>query len=56
MDLFIHLFTKGNWNKRLTLEQFVVILSEVEAALNTRPKTYLYEDFQSGFALTPAHG
>ena len=41
--------------KRLTLEQFVVILSEVEAVLNTRSLTYVYEDFESGFTLTPAH-
>ena len=43
---------KAIGTKRLTLEQFVVILSEVEAVLNTRPLTYVYEDFQS---VTPAH-
>ena len=41
--------------KRLTLEQFAVTLYEVEAVLNTRPLTHVYEDFESGFTLTPAH-
>ena len=41
--------------KRLTLEQFVVMLAEVEAVINTRPLTYVYEEFESGFSLTPAH-
>lgn len=46
---------KAIGTKRLTLEQFVVILTEVEAVLNTRPLTHVYEDFESGFTLTPAH-
>ena len=46
---------KAIGTKTLTLEQFVAILSEVEAFPNTKPLTYEYGDFQSGFALTPAH-
>ena len=46
---------KGIGVKRLTLDQFVVILAEVEAVVNTRPLTYVYDDFNSGFTLTPAH-
>ena len=37
------------------LEQFVVIFSEVEAVLNMKPLTYVYEGLQLRFALTPAH-
>ena len=31
------------------------MLVEIEAALNSRPLTYAYEDFEFGFTLTPAH-
>ena len=37
------------WDKLMTLTV------EVEAIINTRPLTYVYEDFKSGFVLTPAH-
>ena len=37
------------------MDQFIVLLSEVEAVINTRPLTYVYEEFESGFSLTPAH-
>ena len=46
---------KGIGQKRLTLEQLITILTEVEAIVNTRPLTYVYDEFDSGFTLTPAH-
>ena len=41
--------------RRLTLDHFVVILAQVEAIVNTRRLTYVYDDFDSDFTLTPAH-
>ena len=41
--------------KRLTLDQLVTILTEVEAIINTHPLRYVYDEFDSGFTLTPAH-
>ena len=32
-----------------------VLLIEVEAIVNTRPMTYIFEDFNSRFVLTPSH-
>ena len=49
------MFTESNWSKTFTLEQLVTLLTEIEAILNSRPLTYVYEDFESGFALTPSH-
>jgi len=43
---------KGIGRKRLTLDQFIVLLSEVEAVVNTRLLTYVYEEFESGFSLS----
>ena len=48
-------FRKGIGCKRLILNQFIVLLLEVEAVVNTRPLTYVYEELESGFSLTPAH-
>ena len=33
----------------------MTLLIEVEALINTRPLTYVYKEFESGFVLTPAH-
>ena len=41
--------------KHFTLEHLITLLTEIEAILNTRPLTYVYEDLESGFTLTPAH-
>ena len=30
-------------------------MTEVEVIINTRPLTYVYDEFDSGFTLTPAH-
>ena len=35
--------------------QFIVLLSEVKVVVNTRPLTFVYEELESGFSLTPAH-
>ena len=39
--------------KHYSLEQLVTLLAEIEAVLNSRPQTYVYEDLDSGFTLTP---
>ena len=41
--------------KYFSLEQLIIMLAEVEADLNSRALTYVYEDFKYGFTLTPAH-
>ena len=43
---------KGIGLRRLTLD---LTLSKAEAVVNTRPLTYVNEEFESGFSLTPAH-
>ena len=40
--------------KGFTLEQWITPLVEVEAVLNSRPLTYVYDDLDSGFVLTPS--
>ena len=30
-------------------------MCSIEATLNSRPLTYVYEEFESGFTLTPLH-
>ena len=40
----------------LTIDEMSTVLVEVEATLNNRPLTYLYDDSEGvSFALTPAH-
>ena len=46
---------KGMGNKILYWDKLMTLLSEVEAIINTRPLTYVYEELKSGFVLTPAH-
>ena len=46
---------KTTGRKHFILEQLSTLLAEIEAVLNSRPLTYVYEDFESGFVLTPSH-
>ena len=46
---------KATGRKHFTLEQLITLLTEIEAILNSRALTYVYEDFESGFTLTPSH-
>ena len=46
---------KSIGQKGLTLDQLITILAEVEGIVNTCPLTYVYDEFDSGFTLTPAH-
>ena len=46
---------KGMGRKVLHWDKLMTLIVEVEAIINTRPLTYVYEDIKSGFVLTPAH-
>ena len=46
---------KGIGRKLLSWDKLLTMVTEVEAIINTRPLTYVYGDFLSGFTLTPAH-
>ena len=39
----------------LTYEQFLTILKEVEAIINSRPLVYIDDDINSNISLTPSH-
>ena len=41
--------------KHFSVDQLITLSVEIEAILNSRPLTYVYEDIESGFTLTPAH-
>jgi len=46
---------KGVGRKLLYWDKLLTLLAEVEAVINTRPLTYIFEEFESGFVLTPTH-
>ena len=46
---------KSIGRKLLDWDELATLLTEIEAIINTRPLTYVFEDFESGFPLTPAH-
>jgi len=46
---------RGMGCKVLYWDKLATLLVEVEAIINSRPLTYVGEDFESGFVLTPTH-
>lgn len=46
---------KGGREKGIYTGTISNTMSEIEAVLNSWPLTYVYEDFESGFVLTPLH-
>ena len=46
---------KAIGRKLLDWDELAALLTEIEAIINTRPLTYVFEGFESGFPLTPAH-
>ncbi|XP_065891658.1 uncharacterized protein [Dysidea avara] len=46
---------KAMGQRRFTIDQLITILTEVEAIVNMRPLTYVYDEIYSDFTLTPAH-
>ena len=46
---------KALGRKMLRLDQLQTLIVEIEAIINTRPLTYVHDDFLSGIALTPAN-
>ena len=46
---------KGIGSKLLYWDKLLTLLAEVEAIINTRPLTFVCDDFELGFVLTPTH-
>ena len=46
---------KAMGHRRFTVEQLITILAEVEAIVNMRLLTYVYDKFDSGFTFNPIH-
>ena len=46
---------KGIGRKLLYWNKLLILLAEVKAIINTRPLTYVCDEFESGFVLTPTH-
>ena len=42
-------------NEKLVLDEFNTLLTQVEAALNSRPYTYIFSDDDNLEILTPSH-
>ena len=54
-ERLVSMSTKTTGQMHSTLEQLSTLLAEIEAVLNSRPLTYVYEDFESGFVTTLSH-
>ena len=55
VGLVKHGSRKGIGHKLLSWDKLITMITEVEAIIDTRPLTYAYGDFLSGFTSTPAH-
>jgi len=47
---------KGNWEEHAEFDQLNTILVEVEAIINSRPLTYMYDDVEGvSYCISPSH-